>query len=115
MQARSTRYQEYKSGISWKMMRLKCLHWGNQFGFDKFNSLDGWICDEMKRNGLIQVHIHGEGNDLIHNQEQYIMNPRLKCFHKGFLYEKNINPNCLYNAYQTRLYYHNLPNTLYIN
>ena len=43
------------------------------------------------------------------------MNPWIKAFHKGFLEENNIKPDCLYNAYHTGVYRQNLPSTFYIN
>ena len=84
-------------------MIIKCLNWGNQLGFDKLKFSDGWINDALKHNGLIQSHIHEEGNYLTHEQ-----------YKKGFLYTNNIHSDCFYNKYQTGLYYHNIPNTLWV-
>ena len=47
-------------------------------------------------------------------QEAVLMTPWLKKFH-DLLEEKCIPPKCLYNSYQTGLYYQKIPNTLYVN
>ena len=66
-------------------MKIKCLHWANQLGFENINYSDGCIRDSLERNLLIQVHIHGEVNYLKHGQEQELMNPWLKAFHGVYL------------------------------
>jgi len=78
----------------------------------KFKASDGFIEKVLRRNNLIGVSLHGEGNDISDEEAEALMRPfRVEL---GELCEKhNIPIERIYGCDQFALYFQKLPNRIY--
>ena len=64
IELRERRYQQDRCGLSWVIMREKCLQWAKDAGEAEFKCSAGWINDTIRRSGKCSVTLHGEGQEI---------------------------------------------------
>lgn len=79
---------------------------------EDWNRSAGWVTNVLKRHNLVGITLHGEANDMDDATRRELMKTWLTEFHK-LIDDENIEPDCVYNADQTGLYYRKLPNRMY--
>ena len=110
---RRQRFEKNKCGISWSVLREKCLEWGDQLGVENFKASAGWINATLRRYGLEHIKLHGEGDEMGEDEYLKIIGPWVVQLQE-MIEENDISPACLYNADQTGLFYQKLPNSTYV-
>ena len=111
---RSEKYKRDKCGISWNLIREKCLCWAKEFGFDDFKVSAGWIQNTLKIHNLKQIKLHGEAADMSMEEKESLMKPWREEFHK-LIEDYNVPQERIYNADQSGIFYQKLPNVLYVD
>jgi hypothetical protein len=109
-------YQTDKCGLSWLILQKKLLHWAKleeDEVYSDFQASPSFISRVLRTHNLIGVSLHGEANDMDDETREGIM---LEWWGKFWakLRDRNIRPECLYNADQTGLFYNKMPNRMYI-
>jgi len=103
-------------GLSWNIIVAKCEQWAQQEEDPKYKSFKasvGFISKALKRNGIVGVRLHGEGNELS-DEERCVLITKFKDELHDLIDKDNVPPSCVYNADQTGLFFNKLPNRVYI-
>ena len=105
---RNSYYSKDKCGISYEVLKNRAAIFANNIldedELTEFKISNGWIWRTLKRNNLIDVRLHGEGNDLLDQNA----NNEIKKFKEKLLdiiEINNISLEHIWNADQTGLYY----------
>ena len=107
-----------KIGLDWAYLKMKALKIAEKVlsteDFEKFRASDGFIHKCLKRNDLIGVTLHGEGNEMSSEQLDQELRPfRIKI--GEIIDHHNIPLERIYNADAYGLFYMKLPNRIYCN
>ena len=107
-----------KIGLDWAYLKMKALKIAEKVlsteDFEKFRASDGFIHKCLKRNDLIGVTLHGEGNEMSSEQLDQELRPfRIKI--GEIIDHHNIPLERIYNADAYSLFYMKLPNRIYCN
>jgi hypothetical protein len=106
-------YQTDKCGLSWLILQKKLLNWAKLEENDDFQASPSFISRVLQTHNLIGVSLHGEANNMDDEMREGIMLEWQGKFWAK-LRDRNIQPECLYNADQTGLFYNKMPNRMYI-
>ena len=113
VEGRSRKYVKDKCGLSWLLMREKCVKRAKDLGIDGFKASPQWISKTLKRGDFTRINLHGEGEEMSQEQFDKVMTPWRKEL-RELCEEKGVSPKCVYNADQTGLFYQKLLNSLYV-
>ena len=72
---RSQKYKKDKCGISWILIREKCLGWATELGFHELKVSAGWIQNNLKYYNLKRIKLYGEATDMSVEKKQAVMQP----------------------------------------
>jgi hypothetical protein len=109
---RSRLFKTDGKGLSWNIMVAMCEKWAQQEEDPKYKSFKasvGFISKALKRNHIVGVRLHGEGNELS-DEERCVLITKFKDELHDLIDKDNVPPSCVYNADQTGLFFNKLPN-----
>jgi hypothetical protein len=113
---RMDRYKQDKCGLSYALLRQKAHEVAAKVlvgeTLSSFEASNGWIQKVLHRHNILGLRLHGEANevseqeaeenmDLFRNELYYLMSTW------------NVDPERVFNAEQTGLFYQKLPNRVY--
>ena len=53
-----------KCGLSWMMIKYKCLKWERYGNINNFQCSYGWMNKRLQLHGMAQMNLHGEAEDI---------------------------------------------------
>jgi hypothetical protein len=98
------------------ILQKKLLHWAKleeDEMYNDFQASPSFISRVLRTHNLIGASLHGEANNMDDEMREGIMLEWQGKFWAK-LRDRNIQPECLYNADQTGLFYNKMPNRMYI-